>query len=216
MSHDDDITFFLPQVREGEDEAIEVVWRNYFDRLVCFARRKLEGVRRREADEEDVALSAMNSFWNGMQKGKFEQIEDREDLWKLLVVITARKASAVRRRNFAAKRGGGQLWGESIFLRAGQGGEQSSQAGIEQVAEPSPEFADDLVSNCHSLLDVLNDPTLRQIATWTLEGYRTTEIAERLDCARRTVERKLERIRRIWSEVGWAPPRPEKDRSQES
>ncbi len=45
---------------------------------------------------------------------------------------------------------------------------------------------------------MLNDPGLRQIAFWKLEGYTNEEIAEKLECTLRTVERKLERIRAYW------------------
>jgi len=33
---------------------------------------------------------------------------------------------------------------------------------------------------------------------WRLEGYTNSEIAERLECTLRTVERKVERIRAYW------------------
>ena len=45
---------------------------------------------------------------------------------------------------------------------------------------------------------MLNDPDLRQIALWKLEGHTNAEIAAQLDCTLRTVERKLERIRAYW------------------
>ena len=46
----------------------------------------------RTVDEEDVVLSAFNSFCARAKQGKFRQLEDSEDLWQLLVVITQRKA----------------------------------------------------------------------------------------------------------------------------
>ena len=48
------------------------------------------------------------------------------------------------------------------------------------------------------LLDELGDEALRRVATWRMEGYRNDEIAERLGCARRTVARRLDLIRKIW------------------
>jgi hypothetical protein len=45
---------------------------------------------------------------------------------------------------------------------------------------------------------MLNDPGLRQIALWKLEGDTNAEIARKLECTLRTVERKLERIRIYW------------------
>jgi DNA-directed RNA polymerase specialized sigma24 family protein len=37
------------------------------------------------------------------------------------------------------------------------------------------------------------------VASWKLEGYTDEEIAARLGCVTRTVERKLARIRSIWA-----------------
>jgi DNA-directed RNA polymerase specialized sigma24 family protein len=48
-------------------------------------------------------------------------------------------------------------------------------------------------------MEQLDDSTLRSVATWKLEGYTDVEIAGRLGCVTRTVERKLARIRSIWA-----------------
>ena len=180
----------------GEDaETAEKIWNDYFGKLARLARRKLDGLPHRDFDEEDVALSAMHSFYQGIVKHKFDHIHNRDDLWKLLVTITARKATAKRRAYFAQKRGGGQVRGESIF-----GQPEDNQGGIANIlgTEPTPELAVSVAENCRQMLDQLPDETLRHVALWTLEGYRTEEIAEKLGCVRRTVERKLERIREIW------------------
>ena len=48
------------------------------------------------------------------------------------------------------------------------------------------------------LLDLLPEPILRSVALWKMEGYTTEEIAGRLGCVPRTVERKLQAIRTFW------------------
>ena len=191
------ISQYLLHIAAGNAEASEKVWKDYFGKLVRLAQRKLEGFPNRDFDEEDIAISAMNSFYQGIANNKFENIHNREDLWKLLVTITARKATAKRRAQFSQKRGGGQVRGESIFFQT-----DDDQAGIADIlgTEPTPEFALSVAEDCRALLEQLPDDTLRQIALWTLEGYRTEEIATKLGCVRRTVERKLERIREIWEE----------------
>ena len=191
------VTQWLADLAEGDDDAAQKIWNGYFGKLVSLARRKLGGVPSRDADEEDVALSAMNSFYRGMVQHKFDDVHNRNDLWKLLVTITARKATARRREFFAQKRGGGQVRGESIFGHQGTG--RDGLAGVLGM-EPTPELAASVAENCRQMLEQLQDETLRRIALWTLEGYRTEEIAEKLGCVRRTVERKLERIREIWGE----------------
>lgn len=58
-----------------------------------------------------------------------------------------------------------------------------------------------MAEECQRLLDSLGDETLRNVALWKMEGYTNDEIAERLGCVTRTVERKLEMIRERWREV---------------
>ena len=192
------VSQWLLCLAEGDDNAAQKIWNDYFGKLVSLARRKLEGIPRRDSDEEDIALSAMNSFYRGVVQHKFDHLHNRGDLWKLLVTITVRKATAKRRSYFAQKRGGGRVRGESVF-----GDHEDEQGGLADIlgTEPTPELAMSVAENCGQMLDQLQDETLRQIALWTLEGYRTEEIAGKLGCVRRTVERKLERIREIWGQV---------------
>lgn len=196
----EEVSSWVLHLADGDEETANKLWNEYFGKLVRLARRKLEGMPLRELDEEDVALSAMHSFYRGMAGNKFETLRNRDDLWKILVTITARKATAKLRRHYAQKRGGGGVRGESVFERS-DGASDGRGDGIGNVlgSEPTPELALAVAEDCQGLLDQLQDETLRQIALMTLEGYRTEEIAVKLGCVRRTVERKLERIREIWA-----------------
>jgi RNA polymerase sigma factor (sigma-70 family) len=142
-------------------------------------------------------LSAFNSFCQGLAAGRFPWLSDRHDLWKLLVTITARKATAEIRRQRRQKRR--REVGESALGGAGQG---DGNAAIEEVVghEPTPEFAAEVAEECERLLAALGDDSLRQIAIAKLEGYTNEEIAERLDCSLRTVKRRLGRVREIWGQ----------------
>ena len=195
---DDEVTQWLDGLAQGDNLAVQEIWQQYCDRLIRLARKKLGDSNRRMADEEDVALSAFHSFCRGAAAGRFPQLDDRHDLWKLLVTITARKAAAQLRRSHRQKRGGGTVRGESVFLR-----DHSSERamGIDQVLgqEPTPELAALVSEECELLLNRLDDASLRRVAMLKLEGYSNEEIAQQLDCAPRTVERKLARIRSAWS-----------------
>lgn len=68
--------------------------------------------------------------------------------------------------------------------------------------EPSPDSAVIIAEQVQELLDALPDLILRQIAEWRMDGLSNAEIAGKMGCAVRTVERKLERIRMIWANVG--------------
>lgn len=196
--HKDPIEQWLSGLKQGESLATEAIWKQYFEKLVRLARTKLHGMPGRSFDEEDIALSAMNSFFKGAQAGKFPKLDDHQDLWRLLVTITARKAIKRQRRAFAAKRGGGNVRGESVFIPAGDAAEGPGIGGV-LGTEPTPELAAQMAETCQDMLEVLDDEVLQEIAQFKLKGFTNEEIAQRLDCTTRTVERKLERIRRKWT-----------------
>ncbi len=200
------ITRCVDGLKAGDQAAAQVLWERYFDHLVRLARRRLAAANRAGADEdeEDAALSAFDSFCAGLAGGRFPRLEDRDDLWRLLVVITARKASAQVDRRRAHKRGGDRFRVDQAHGHdRGDDLAAGSDPLIRIVArEPSPEFAAMVADETAHLLDRLADATLRQIALWRMEGYTSDEIAERLGCARRTVARRLDLIRQIWGAEG--------------
>ena len=51
------ITHWFGDLRKGDDAAVAAVYDRYFDRLVAFARTRLQSIPRRTADEEDVQFS---------------------------------------------------------------------------------------------------------------------------------------------------------------
>lgn len=186
MSSDGSITRWIGQLQAGDAAAAQPLWQRYFQKLVELARRKLTSVRLRVADEEDVALSAFDSFCRGLKAGRFPDLQDRDNLWKLLVVLTARKASHLVRDEHRLKRGGNQKV------------EAADELANIVSQEPTPEFAAELAENCQRLLDLLDDEGLRHIALKKMEGYTTEEIAGQQECAPRTVERKLRLVRSLW------------------
>ena len=203
MSSDEQgsVTHWIGDLKAGDVAAAQPLWERYFARLVQLARAKLRATRRPPGieDEEDAALSAFNSFCAGAAKGRFPLLSDRDDLWRLLVVITARKACAQVQRRTRQKRGGGRVLDESAL----PGGlTDEAAAGFDFVAgsEPTPEFAAMFAEEYERLLAALDDDALRQVALDRMEGYTNDEIAGRLGCARRTVARRLDLIRKIWSE----------------
>jgi DNA-directed RNA polymerase specialized sigma24 family protein len=196
------ITGWLGDLKEGDQAAAQPLWERYFAKLVVVARTKLKKMRPAGAgeDEEDAALSAFNSFCTGAARGKFPQLADRDDLWRLLVVITARKAIAQANRNARQKRGGGRVVSEAVLFGHEGASSDGPLAGLEQVAAegPTPEFAAMMAEQCRILLEALDDDSLRQVALCRMEGYNNDEIAAQLGCARRTVARRLELIRKTW------------------
>jgi hypothetical protein len=190
------VTHWLGLLRAGDAVAAQPLWEGYFRRLVGLARARLQGVPRRAADEEDVALSAFTSFCQGAQAGRFPRLADRDDLWQVLVLLTARKAGRLRKHEQRQKRGGGKVQTEADLA----GGDAEAEAALAEVVgrEPTPDFAAQVAEECRRLLGLLPGDDLRTLAVARMAGHGHEEIAARLGCAPRTVQRKLGRIRGLW------------------
>lgn len=200
MASPESVSHWLDAAKAGSEPAAQKLWELYYEQLVRLARTKLGDLPRRAVDEEDVALSAFDSFYRGIAQGRYPKLSGRDDLWRLLVVITARKASDYRQHAQRQKRGGGRTVGESVF--AGPGGE--ADGGLAQFIgrEPTPEFAAQVVEQFQHLLDRLPDEAARRLAELKLEGYTNEEIAAQLDVTTRTVERKLRLVRSVLEAEG--------------
>ncbi len=191
------VTLWIRSLELGDEGAAEKLWKRYFEQLVRLARARLAGAHRAVADEEDAALNAFDSFCNGAAQGRFPRLDDRDDLWKLLVVITERKAVDQTVRERRQKRGGGKVLGTPDLPDGERGGR--GLAGAASL-EPTPEFAAEVADECARLLGKLRDDGLRDLARLKMEGYTNEEVAERLGCSLRSVARKLELIRRTWQD----------------
>ncbi len=212
------ITRWLSDLKAGRPEAVDAIWRRYYHRVLGLARRRLrQAPPQAVADVEDVALSAFNGLAAGARAGRFEHIEDRADLWHVLAAITVRKA--LRRGEWYDrwKRSGRPPQDDGVGNAANNHHARTDPAAsfpsdsredenesLGQVAskDPIPEVAIMLREQLDQLLAHLDDPVLRQVAGWRMEGLTNAEIARRLGCARRTVERKVELIRLTWEHLG--------------
>ncbi len=194
MSSKGSVSQWLDQLQAGEQAAAQKLWQRYFLELVDLARKKLQGAPRGAADEEDLALSTFASFCHAAERGRFPQLDDRHDLWRLLVIITARKASNYRRDANRQKRSGA--------IAARSSSTTPAEIDLDQILshEPTPDFAAQVAEECQRLLRSLDDAQLSSIALWKMEGYTIEEIAVKLSCVPRTVQRRLRLIRRLWEQ----------------
>jgi RNA polymerase sigma factor (sigma-70 family) len=197
MASHGSVSNWITALKDGDSAAAQPLWERYYRQLVDLARKKLRATSRRAADEEDVVQNAFHSFFRAVDQGRFPQLDDRDSLWRLLVVITANKALK-------------QL--EYAHRKKRFGGTETSQAGIYSLApsedvalvefvgtEPTPDFAAQVAEEYGRLLDLLGDDKLREVAVSKMEGFGNEEIADKLGCSLRTVARKLEAIRILWN-----------------
>ena len=135
------------------------LWQAYSRRLVALARTRLRSTRRGAADEEDVGLAPFDSFCRrGAACGQFPRLDDRDDLWQLLLVLTVRKAINLAHHEGCQSRGAGR-----VRLLSELAGPE-----LERVLgpEPTPELAVQAADEFERLLDGLGDETLRAVALW--------------------------------------------------
>ena len=181
------ITDWIIAMRQGDPDAVRRLWDRFVGRVRSLARSKLsEGVRRLK-DEDDVAQSALHALWTGAQKGRLDRLEGRDELWRLLAVITCRKAANAARGTRFAERGDSAL---------------DAAAGLPVTmdwigSEHDSSFVSSLDAGCRELLDRL-DPWLRRIVILRLEGHSNAEIAELEQRSVKTIERYMKMARQRW------------------
>ena len=189
MSNNNHISHWIELVKDGNSLAANRIWQHYFDRLVRAVRARLQGQDRAAKDEEDIVLSVFDSFYDAAAQGRFPDLSDRDDLWQLLMRMSARKVIDKYRHDQRQRRGG------NIQLHSldENGDDGSLFAAIGD--EPSPELVLMMQESVEQLFFLLGVGQLREIAGAKLEGYSNAEIAEKLACSERTVERRLHLIR---------------------
>jgi RNA polymerase sigma factor (sigma-70 family) len=172
----------LIRAAEGDrPSAVAPLLAAYFDRLVQLARKRLQNMPGLDGYEEDLALRSFFSVYQRVRDPERPlQLSSRDDLWRLLATRTISRAIDLIRRH--------------------KPGEVPDGHDLEQLLtrEPTPEEASEMADECRRLLDLLDEPQLRQIALWKVEGFTNEEIALRLECVPRTIERKMSRIRMLW------------------
>jgi DNA-directed RNA polymerase specialized sigma24 family protein len=197
MNEGGSVTQVIRQMKEGEEVARQQLWERYFHRLVRLARARLWDTPLQARDEEDVALSVLDTVIRRAAEGRFPRLVDRHNPWSLLVDITKCKAANLVRYNEARQPPDGRNVHVSAL-------EASNEKDGELLAsligeEPDPAFAAEMAEECGRLLGLLQNTTLRSVALSKMEGYTNKEIASRLGVAEPTVERKLARIRATWA-----------------
>ena len=188
----------LEGMQKGEDWAFDMFFKKHYDRLVRFAKKKIGTFPLRTLDEEDVAMTAMNSLFNCLRENRLEA-QSSIELWQMLISIMKRKLINLREKHFAQKRGGGKVRGDSIWEQSGEDNMFHEQPDMRSDILPGAQL--ELLETTDILFQQLPDDKLRQIARLLLEGYRTEDIANELNCVRRTVERKVAQIRKLWGAV---------------
>ncbi|MCA9059329.1 MAG: hypothetical protein KDA85_12555, partial [Planctomycetaceae bacterium] len=171
----------------GDSIAANRIWQHYFDRLVRAVRQRLQGQNRVVSDEEDIVLSVFDSFYAAAEQGRFPDLSDRNDLWRLLLRMSARKVIDKRRHDKRQRRGG------DVRIHSLSGDNETI---IEVIGnEPSPEMVLMMQESIAQFFSHFGVGNLQDLAVAKLEGYSNAELARRFECSERTIERRLHLIR---------------------
>ncbi len=201
MSQPHSISQWLHSLKAGETAHVQELWDRYRAKLVEIAGRRLAGRSKVVADEDDVVQSVFISLCRGAVEGRFNDVNNRDELWWLLLAITKQKAVSLIRRSDAAKRGGRRVFTEADYGGTDTNGSRGRFSFDQLVGQcPTPETITILEEECQRLFHLLPNTDLINIAKHRLEGYSVPEIAVILAISKRSVERKLGLIRNAWAE----------------
>lgn len=202
MEQTGSVSCWLGGLKAGDSGAAQEIWERFYERMLRLARTKLKDTPRNVRDEEDVAVSAFHQLCKAAREGRFPRLDDRDDLWKLLVHLTENKARDYGRHERRAKR---DRFHADLQAWTGLRGTLESGSSFQPIDQaPAPDFVASLKDLLGHLLGKLPEEKQRSIAVLKLEGWTNADIARQLGCPLRTVERKLSVIRALWRE-GLAP-----------
>jgi DNA-directed RNA polymerase specialized sigma24 family protein len=182
------ITRLIPSVLQGDEIAIEEIWRKYVARIEGLARPLITGLPAGAGDEQDVAQSAFRAFCAAVANGQAPRMDSRDELWRLLATISRNKATDTVRRELRDRRGGGAV----------ASGDRLAHVAIDEASPSEVAQLQEAMDELLAAVDASGDQRLKAIALMRLEGRDTHEIAMHLDCTVRTVQRKLHLLERLW------------------
>ncbi len=197
ISYANSVSEWIQGAKRGDGRAAQQIWDRYISDLIRVANKRLGNTNKRVADEEDVVAQAFQNFFSRLESGGFSRLDDRDDLWQVLCMLTERRAiDQMRRLNRPSDHAASV--GQSAVVPSGS---ESANLGLDFFEGPGPsaEWVTITLEEFRKRLELLDDERLVQIALAKMSGETNSEIAKRLDIGLRSVERKLALIRKIWS-----------------
>ena len=179
------ISQLIAEAKDGDEHALAKLHQRYWPGLVDLARSKLGGAPLRDRDAEDVAQNAFFSFYQSLKKTGFPKLDTRHQLLALLTHIVACKAANDIKHELTQKRGGGRVRNVSPLLQLA---ESDAHSPVEEA----------ILHDCYVFYLGALPAKLKPIAELHLAGFTNAEIAERMGCVERTVERKIALLRVQW------------------
>jgi hypothetical protein len=183
-----------------EDPAyVEQLWSEFYPRMKLAVIGRVRAIQRPVANESEIALSAFNSFIEHAREGKFPNLADQDDMWRLVKRFAIRKTNDTRKILRAQKRGGGDvIVGQSDFSD-----ESGIYRGINAAADKQtdPSTSIEVADLLNTMLQRLPDDQHRDIILLKLQGASIATIAECMETSTRSIQRILKKIEENWQSV---------------
>jgi RNA polymerase sigma-70 factor, ECF subfamily len=189
MSESQSFDDLMARLRAGDNDAATQVFNRYASRLIELARQRLDPQIRSKVDPEDVLQSVFRSFFMHQAAGDITGLENWDNLWALLVVITMRKCG--RRIEYFHSASRDVLREEAPVPDTDL--ESHSDSGTSSD-EPTPSEAAILTETLEQLMNSL-EGRQREVLSLILQGYSVPEISSLMGCTERMAYRVLNRVK---------------------
>lgn len=186
------VTHWLRELKAGDRDAVNSICHRYYERVVQFADRKMKINPDRAVEAEDIAQITIHQLCVNLSTGRYPDLDNREQLWDLLVVFTLNRI----RKHFRAC---------NTLKRSAPHGSvlefKRTQALKDLQSPEAPAIMADMVRCWMDRLDH-EDPTgeLKQVAIWSMENISGSEIARILKKRKSFVLQQIRLIRLLWEE----------------
>lgn len=196
MNSEESVSCWIRQLQKGDQQAAQRLWDRYGNALQKIARNHYGCALNAVFDEQDLAQSVFLALWKNAETGRLAGVQNRNELWWLLLEITRRRAMARMTYNNASRR---KSTPEGSGSSPDGTGTFDPLVHLTDHRQLSPEVLTILNEEHEQFMSLLRDDLSREIAQLHLEGFTTEEVAVKTDVSSRTVGRKLKLIRELWS-----------------
>lgn len=190
------VTRWIEQMRAGDRIAVNALSERYFKKLGNAARSRLHKQAQTLHDKDDVANFVLEAVVRNISQGKYPDLQDRDDLWFLMLSITQCRISNILKRERSQKVQPTSLTSLTELLETYEGelSDLSLNSDPEQVAIE--------INDCwQELMRILPDDDFREIARLKLDFYSNRQISSMMKLTPKYIDRKVAEIQRMWGEI---------------
>jgi RNA polymerase sigma-70 factor (ECF subfamily) len=190
MRPDDSFADLIHRLRQGDEDAARRIYDAFVRRLMGLARNRLTQQILRREDPEDIAQSAIASFFRRDRVKPFD-LRSKEDLWSLLAVITLRKCGHRVEYYLAGCR--------NVHLEVPPPTpSDESSFEIQAIArEPTADEVAMFEDTVRHLLSGMEERD-REVVGLVLEGFSVPEIHVRTQRSEYMIRKVIDKVRARW------------------